>query len=218
MKLLPNTFYKRPCLDVARSLLGAHIHCGKIILRITEVEAYLPDDSACHAYKGKTKRNEVMWGEPGHVYVYLCYGIHWMLNFVTNKKNEAAAVLIRSCEPVKGMETILERRNKKFPPPSWGRVRERGQFNPELLTGPGKVGQALGLNKTFLGLPLFKKGKIFVTEGRPATKILSGPRVGINYALAHHRDAPWRLADGNSEWVSERKSLREDGKGPSIRK
>src|SRR5688572_26549600 len=105
-RLLPQSFYARDALVVAEELLGQHIHCGGVVLRITEVEAYRhPDDSASHCRMGRTPRNAPMWGPPGHAYVYLCYGIHSMLNFVTDREGEGAAVLIRSCEPVRGLRT-----------------------------------------------------------------------------------------------------------------
>ena len=131
-RLLPQSFYARDALVVAEELLGQHIHAGEIVLRITEVEAYRPDDSASHCRMGKTARNAPMWGPPGHAYVYLCYGMHHMLNIVTNRDGEGAAVLIRACEPVRGLPLIEERRG--------------ACAGPALLTGPGKVGAALELD------------------------------------------------------------------------
>jgi DNA-3-methyladenine glycosylase len=130
-RLLSRQFYARDALEVARDLLGQEIWHGDVGLRITEVEAYrYPDDTANHCRAGFTTRNAPMWGPPGHAYVYLCYGLHQMLNLVTNRDGEGAAVLIRSCEPIAGHRTIRRRRG--------------GKEGPVLLTGPGKVGQALG--------------------------------------------------------------------------
>jgi DNA-3-methyladenine glycosylase len=194
-RILPRTFYARDALDVARDLLGMHLVRGDVTLRITEVEAYrYPDDTANHCRMGKTARNAPMWGPPGHAYVYLCYGLHQMLNLVTNAEGEGAAVLVRACEPVRGLETIRRRRGMKS--------------GPELLTGPGKVGAALGLDTAMSGDALFRPGGLEVREGEAPSAIVAGPRVGIDYASAKHRKAPWRLAVAESPYVSHRKSLR----------
>ena len=95
---LPYEFYHRPCLEVAHDLVGKVLVCGDKHLRISETEAYVGEsDTACHAHKGRTKRTEVLYAEAGTVYVYLCYGIHWLLNIVTGEENEPEAVLIRAC-------------------------------------------------------------------------------------------------------------------------
>lgn len=163
-------------------------------MRITEVEAYCwPGDSACHARHGRTARNAALWGSPGRAYVYLCYGLHQMLNIVTGAEGEAAAVLIRSCEPISGLETI--------------RARRGGREGPGLLTGPGKVGAALALDASCNQHALYRSGGLQLLRGTPAVSMLTGPRVGIDYAEAAHRDAPWRFAEANSRWVSQRHGL-----------
>lgn len=97
--ILPYEFYHRPCLDVARDLVGKVLVHGGLRLRITETEAYCGEsDTACHASKGRTKRTEVMYMAAGTIYIYLCYGVHWMLNIVTGEENQPEAVLIRACE------------------------------------------------------------------------------------------------------------------------
>ena len=99
MTKLPYEFYHRPCLDVARDLVGKVLVHGDLRLRITETESYCGEsDTACHASKGRTQRTEVMYREAGTIYIYLCYGMHWMLNIVTGEENEPEAVLIRACE------------------------------------------------------------------------------------------------------------------------
>jgi DNA-3-methyladenine glycosylase len=195
---LPRSFYARDALAVARDLLGKRIKHGGVVLRITEVEAYRPGDTASHCRMGRTPRNAPMWGPPGRAYVYLCYGMHQMLNLVTNEEDEGAAVLIRACEPVRGLATIRRRRG--------------GKEGPVLLTGPGKVGAALGLDTGFSGHPLYRSGGLEVLDGETPSEIVVGPRVGIDYASAAHRRAPWRLAVGESEWVSHRGSLRRETK------
>lgn len=162
-------------------------------MRITEVEAYRQDESACHAYRGETDRNRVMFGPPGRAYVYLCYGLHNMLNIVTSD-DVAAAVLIRACEPVDGLETI--------------RARRGGRSGPVLLDGPGKVGQALDLHTGHTGTRVYARGQIELHVGDEPKGIVRGRRVGIDYALAEHRRLRWRFAEKGSRWVSRRKELK----------
>ncbi|MCC6573744.1 MAG: DNA-3-methyladenine glycosylase [Planctomycetes bacterium] len=193
--ILSQSFYARDSLEVAPELVGALVRRDEVLLRITEVEAYRwPDDTACHACKGQTPRNATMFGPPGHAYVYLCYGIHWMLNFVTNRVGEGAAVLIRSAELIEGQEVVACRRG--------------GKSGPVLLTGPGKLGQALQLTRAQDGTPLFGGGAIEVFKGERPAKLLYGPRVGIDNAHWKHVKAPWRFALADSEWVTHRKGLR----------
>jgi len=100
---LDYAFFHRPCLEVARDLVGKLLICGDTALRITETEAYCgEDDTACHASRGRTRRTEVMYMEAGTVYVYLCYGMHWMLNIVTGEPEQPEAVLIRACREAPG--------------------------------------------------------------------------------------------------------------------
>lgn len=95
---LKSDFYRRPCLEVAHDLVGMVIVCGDQRLRISETEAYCGEtDTACHAHKGRTKRTEVMYRQAGTMYIYLCYGIHWLMNIVTGEENQPEAVLIRAC-------------------------------------------------------------------------------------------------------------------------
>lgn len=99
MSKLPYEFYRRPCPEVARDLVGKVLVHGDLRLRITETECYCGEaDTACHAHKGRTQRTEVMYGPAGTIYIYLCYGMHWMLNIVTGEENQPEAVLIRACE------------------------------------------------------------------------------------------------------------------------
>ena len=179
---------------MARDLLGRHLVLGAITLRITEVEAYRwPGDTASHCRMGPTPRNAPMWGPPGRAYVYLCYGLHNMLNVVTNPEGEGAAVLVRACEPVRGHDLVQARRG--------------GKTGPVLLTGPGKVGAALALNTSWSHHPLHEEGGLELREGTRAPNAIAGPRVGIDYAQPADRDAPWRLAVAGSAWVSHRRYL-----------
>jgi DNA-3-methyladenine glycosylase len=192
--VLPQSFYTRDALIVAEQLLGKLLCHDDVVLRITEVEAYChPDDSASHCRMGRTPRNEPMWGPGGHAYVYLCYGMHNMLNIVTNARDEGAAVLIRSCEPVAGVERIAARRGMPA--------------GPLALTGPGKVGAALALDTSFSGRALYRRSGLRVLDAEPPAGVLVGPRVGIGYASQHHQLAPWRFASAGTRYVTQPKTL-----------
>jgi DNA-3-methyladenine glycosylase len=194
-RALPQSFYARDALVVAEALLGKLLCRDEVVLRISEVEAYCyPQDTANHCRMGRTPRNAPMWGPPGHAYVYLCYGIHQMLNVVTNADGEGAAVLIRACEPVAGHDVIAARR---------GAV-----VGPALLTGPGKVGAALGLDASWSGSPLFKRQGLRVLDAPDPRAVMIGPRIGIGYATPEHQAAAWRFALADSPWVAQRKLLR----------
>lgn len=198
--LIPQSFFLRPVEVVARELLGQHLRHGEVRLRITEVEAYGgPEDSASHARHGRTPRNAPMWEAGGRAYIYFCYGMHHMLNVVTGPVGQAAAVLIRACEPVEGLELI--------------RVRRGGLEGPTLLTGPGKVAQALGLDRSFNGQPLFNEGGLELRFGEVPSRILMGPRVGVDFATAEDRRAPLRVAIAGTRWVSHSRGLLEEAPG-----
>ncbi len=191
--LLPQDFYARETLDVAQDLLGKLLVRDEVVLRITEVEAYRRDDTANHCRAGRTARNAAMWGPPGQAYVYLCYGLHQLLNLVTEPEGTGTAVLVRACEIVEGLETVQARR---------GRVR-----GPAMLTGPGKVGAALALDTSWCHHPVHVTGGLSCHDAPAVADVLSGPRVGVDYAQPEHRDAPWRLAVAGTRWVSHPKGL-----------
>jgi DNA-3-methyladenine glycosylase len=194
MPILPRRFFARDVLQVAPELVGKHLVRGPVTLRITEVEAYRwPPDTACHARSGKTARNAPLWGPPGRAYVYLCYGLHNMLNLVTGDDGSAQAVLVRSCAPVRGLDVVRKRRDDKS--------------GPVLLTGPGKVGQALGLDTAWSHHPLYRPGGLTLRDGPPPAALLVGPRVGIDYAQPEHRVLPWRFAEADSPWVTRPREL-----------
>ncbi|PWZ24187.1 DNA-3-methyladenine glycosylase [Zea mays] len=188
-RALPRDFFEVDALDLAPRLLGKLLRRDEVVLRITEVEAYRPNDSACHGRFGITARTAPVFGPGGHAYVYLCYGLHMMLNVVADIEGVGAAVLIRSCSPVSGLETIQRRR---------GQQTEK----PILLTGPGKVGQALGLSTDWSSHPLYAPGGLEVLDGPEPESVLVGPRVGIEYASPEHVAAPWRFAIAGTPWIS----------------
>jgi DNA-3-methyladenine glycosylase len=180
---LPRSFYYRPTLTVTRELIGARLvrvlDGVKLVGLITETEAYISQkDLACHAKAGITARTAVMFGEPGHAYVYFTYGSHWMLNVVTERAGFPAAVLIRAIQPVKGVDVMLERRHG------------RDTF------GPGKLCQAMGITKSENGLDLTQTGGgLWIEPGRqvPNSLVTKGPRVGLNNTPEPWLSKPWRF-------------------------
>ena len=194
MKKLPRSFYTRPTLLVAKDLLGKIIvrRVGRTILsgKIVEVEAYLgAKDPASHAYRGKTKRNEVMFHEGGLLYVYFTYGMHFCANVVTGKKDIGEAVLIRAIEPLVGVEAMKRNRG----------AAEKRLTEVNLTNGPAKLCQALGIERKENGTDLLGD-KIFLTDGESMSKsdIGTSARIGITQG----RDKRWRFFVKNNEWVS----------------
>jgi DNA-3-methyladenine glycosylase len=194
--ILPRKFYTRPVITVAKELLGKVLvkNEGKIILagRIVEVEAYDGNiDEASHSFKGKTKRNEVMFNEGGFLYVYFTYGAHFCCNVVAGKKNHGAAVLIRAVEPIYGIDKMIERRfERKL-------KSEKEIFN--LTSGPGKVCKAFGLNKEHLGIDL--TGNFIYLLNTPKlkkSKIGVSKRIGISKSV----DLPWRFFEIGNPFLS----------------
>lgn len=198
VSILPQPWYARDVVTVARELLGKHVRHRSVTLRITETEAYLgPHDAACHTSKGRTPRTEPMWGPPGHAYVYICYGMHVMLNVVSGE-TPGGAVLIRACEVVNGLALVRRRRG--------------GLDGPVLLTGPGKVGQALGLSTAFSGKPLFS-GPLQVLDAPPVPGAMIGARIGLETVRPKDRDALLRFACADTRWVSHRGKLVKSASG-----
>lgn len=189
LRILGPEFFSIDALDLAPLLLGKFLRRDDVVLQITEVEAYRPNDSACHGRFGITARTAPVFGPGGHAYVYLCYGLHMMLNVVADKEGVGAAVLIRSCAPISGVSTIQQRRSQ---------ITNK----PVLLTGPGKVGQALGLSTEWSNHPLYVPGGLELLDGPKPEQILVGPRVGIDYASPEHVNALWRFAISGSPWIS----------------
>ena len=188
-------FCALPAATLAPALVGCLLVRDEVVLRITETEAYFwPGDSACHARAGRTPRTEPMWGPAGRAYVYLCYGIHSLLNIVADADGTAAAVLIRAVEPVSGHDVIAGRRGLRT-------------LRPDSLAGPGKVGQALALDPTWSHHDLLHPGGLQLRRAFAQPDIIAGPRVGIGYADPAHQAWPLRFADASSPWVSHRRGL-----------
>jgi DNA-3-methyladenine glycosylase len=181
--LLGRRFFARSVHAVAPQLIGATLLYRGIGGIIVEVEAYHQTDPAAHSYRGRTPRNAVMFGPPGHAYVYRSYGIHWCLNFVCEPTGSAGAVLLRALQPTHGVAAMRRRRAVK---------EER-----LLCSGPGRLCQALGITGDDNGLAL--EPPVFeLRAGPPAPEIAVGPRIGISVAVA----LPWRYGLAGSRFLS----------------
>jgi DNA-3-methyladenine glycosylase len=180
---LRRAFFARSVHDVAPELIGATLLVDGVGGVIVEVEAYHHTDPAAHSYNGRTQRNAVMFGPPGFAYVYRSYGIHWCLNFVCEPEGSASAVLIRALEPTQGLS--LMRRRRGAPEPR------------ALCSGPGKLGEALGITIKHNGLALDRAPfELRARESEP--EIVTGRRIGISKAVEH----PWRFGLKGSRFLS----------------
>jgi DNA-3-methyladenine glycosylase len=177
--LLPREFYDRPVLEVARDLLGAVVAHGGVSVRLSEVEAYDGElDPASHAFRGRTPRNDVMFGEPGHVYVYFTYGMHFCMNLVCGPAGRPSAVLLRAGEVVDGLEVAQARR-------PGARLRD-------LARGPARLTLSLAVDRTLGGSDVTSPtGVLRVQAGTPVpdTALRRGPRVGVSTGARR----PWRF-------------------------
>jgi DNA-3-methyladenine glycosylase len=181
--MLRRSFFARSVHEVAPDLIGVTLLVDGVGGRIVEVEAYDQEDPASHAYRGRTPRNAVMFGPPGHAYVYRSYGIHWCLNLVCGDEGVPEAALIRALEPTHGIDV---------------QRRRRGMDDLRALcSGPGKLCQALGITREHDGLPLDRPP--FRLEPRIETpEIVTTPRIGITRAT----ELSWRYLEAGSAYVS----------------
>ena len=171
--------------EVARSLIGAIMLVDGVGGRIVETEAYDRLDPASHSFSGPTPRNQAMFGPPGRAYVYRSYGIHWCLNFVCREEGHGAGVLIRALEPMLGLDRMRER---------------RGLEDVRLLcSGPGRVGQALGITRDLNGKRLDQAPFQVRSPAQPVA-VVQGPRIGISKAMEVH----WRFGLQSSVFLSRR--------------
>jgi DNA-3-methyladenine glycosylase len=188
---LPRAFYARPTLEVAPDLLGKVLvhwtRTGVTSGIIVEVEAYVGEsDPACHAAPGPTKRNAPMYGPPGHAYVYLNYGVHYLFNIVTEPKQSPAAVLVRALEPLQGLSLMRRRRMRS-------RVARGGKGEMRiadhvLCKGPGNVAHAMGITLKDTGIDLLGNKLYIEDRGCRIDKVSWSPRIGISVGTEHH----WR--------------------------
>ncbi len=182
-------FYQGDTLDVAQRLLGSSLvrmlNGKRVSGRIVEVETYLgSEDPASHAYRGMTARNMVMFGEPGHAYVYFTMGMHWCLNVTTERPGKAGAVLIRAIEPREGVKLMLLRRGL--------RPLE------ELANGPAKLTEALGIDGNLNGEDMVRSRKLFLERGTSVRSVGTSSRIGISRGV----DRQWRFFVKGSKFVS----------------
>ena len=183
--LIRRAFFARCVHAVAPDLIGATLLFKGVGGVIVEVEAYHHTDPAAHSFRGPTERNAVMFGPPGHAYVYRSYGVHWCLNFVCEPKGSASAVLIRALKPTHGLAAMRRRR---------GVTEER-----LLCSGPGRLCEALGITGAHDGLALDRPPFELIARSE-AVEVAIGPRIGITKAVDH----PWRYGLKGSRFVSRR--------------
>ncbi|MFW5786907.1 MAG: DNA-3-methyladenine glycosylase [Halanaerobiales bacterium] len=193
---LSKSFFADNAVEIARKLIGHKLvrkYNGKsIISRIVETEAYCgPEDKASHAYDNKrTKRTDIMFGEAGYTYIYLIYGMYYCLNVVTANKGIPHAVLIRAVKPISGVKEIKKNRNIK------------SKKKEDLTNGPGKLCQALNIDKSLNGKSLFKAGQLYIKRGeKDGLEIAEGKRINIDYA-EEYRDKKWRFYIKGSSYIS----------------
>jgi DNA-3-methyladenine glycosylase len=186
-EILSADFYNRPALEVARSLLGMRlvreVDGARLSGVILEAEAYQgEEDLACHARAGRTPRTRIMYGPPGHAYIYFTYGMHWMLNCVTGEEGFPAAVLIRSLRVVEGY-ALVEQRRRQAPAAQW-------------TDGPAKLCQAFAIDGQLNGVDLCRPGGLLWIERGELFEdrlVKTGPRVGIPNVPEPWRSIPWRF-------------------------
>ncbi len=193
---LTRSFYARPTRHLAQALLGCRLvrrwNGQRLSGAIVEAEAYIGEtDLACHARFGRTPRNAVMYGKPGFAYIYFTYGMHWMLNVVSEEEHFPAAVLIRALEPREGIDVMLRHR----PVPR----------AMELCRGPAKLTQALRIDQALNGVDLCSRRSDLWIEAEapvPANSVAHGPRVGLFTTPEPWRSKPWRYWVKDSPFVS----------------
>ena len=194
---LRQSFFARSALEVARDLIGCTFLIGGAGGRIVETEAYRQDDPCCHGYRGKTERNAVLFGPPGHLYVYFTYGMHFCANVVSEEEGAAAGVLLRALEPEYGVDDMVIR---------------RGPLEPRLLaSGPARLAQALGIGRAQNGLPVWEPPLAILPRGAaapgaaappgapvPAPRLVTTARIGVRGG----DQKPWRFVDADSRFLS----------------
>ena len=172
---------RKDVITGAHALLGAVIETDGMLVQITETEAYRSDDPGCHSFGKSKMSNMAMFGEPGTAYIYRSYGCHWMLNVVSHDHGDACAVLIRSGKPLQGIEQMRENRGLGFK-------------DHELLSGPGKLTQALGIDSTLNGKPvILNAAELIIHPAKDSIVPKISPRIGISIGKGH--ETLWRFTD-----------------------
>jgi DNA-3-methyladenine glycosylase len=195
---MPRAFYDRDALELAPELLnkllirteGGRVGGGpRLSARIVEVEAYRgADDPGSHSYRRRTPRNATMFGPPAHLYVYFSYGNHWCMNVVAGPGLQPHAVLLRAAAPLAGVDTMRER-------------RVAARRDRDLCSGPGRLGQAFGVNRTHDGLDLVR-GEIRILDDGVAPPSRPGVSARIGLAAGKGEEQPWRFYVEDDENVS----------------
>ena len=188
MTRLPRSFFARPATEVAPALLGQVLvrrlpDGSRLSARLVEVEAYEPDDPSSHAFRGETPRNAVMFGPPGHLYVYFTYGMHFCMNVVTRRAGEGSAVLLRAGAPLDGIDVMRDHRG-----------HERATA---LCSGPGRFTQALGIARPENGADLVRGDVVWLERGDRSGLVGNGIRVGV-----HDTTRTWRYWLDGDPFVS----------------
>ncbi len=188
---VPKRFYNRPATIVAKELLGKHLHRvlngEELIGRIVEAEAYGARDPACHAFRGKTPRNTILFGEPGFSYVYFTYGMYHCFNVSCEEEHVAEAVLVRGIEPLQGIDTMRK-------------LRPQAKRERDLTNGPGKICQAFSLDRKLNGIDLASSDELFITNGDTirGIDIRTSTRIGLTIA----KEYEWRFFIKDNLFVS----------------
>lgn len=192
---LTRAFFARPSVEVAPELLGCLLvrelpRGRRLVARIVETEAYEEGDPASHSFRGRTPRNEVMFGPPGHLYVYFTYGMHFCMNVVTGSEGSGSAVLLRAAEPLEGLAHMRRRRETDDP--------------LLLCSGPARLSQAFDVGRAENGLDLVNGGRLALERGSRIhpDRVDAGPRVGIRTGA----ERPWRFQVEGSPFVSRARS------------
>jgi len=210
---LRRAFYARPTLEVARDLLGCTLvrmlpDGERLAGRIVETEAYVgKEDRACHASAGRTERAAVLFERPGTAYVYMIYGMHFLLNAVTEPRDRPAAVLMRAIEPLEGLAAMARHRGLA-PLDETASLRQRVQ----LTSGPGRLAQALHVDRRLNRVDL-TGDVLFIEAARPDSlpaAVRTTPRIGVDYA-GEWKDRPWRFIEAGNPFVSGPRELRGGG-------
>jgi DNA-3-methyladenine glycosylase len=194
---LPRSFFARPATEVAPELLGRvlarRLEDGRVLRgRIVEAEAYEPGDPASHGSRRRTAFNDAMFGPPGRLYVYFTYGNHWMANVVTRRDGEPSAVLLRALEPLEGLDDMRRRRGRERP--------------TELCAGPGRLCQAMGIDRELNMDDLVRGSRVWLEPGSPVAHgdVARGIRVGVSVGV----EREWRF------WVRDHPHVSRGRPGP----
>lgn len=189
LRPLPQSYFARSALEVARDLIGCTFLFSGAGGRLVETEAYRDDDPCCHGFNGKTARNAVLFGPPGHLYVYFTYGMHFCANVACEEEGVGAGVLLRALEPDSGADAMAER---------------RGVGDPRLLaSGPARLAQALGIGREHGGLPVWEAPLAILPReaacaGAPPPRVVTTARIGVRGGDRK----PWRFVDADSRFLS----------------